>query len=118
LNVSLVRSGRDGFAPLGLCFARTDGERGRYRMLLWGRPGDGRVGLFVPRGVDGRLPDRVCVTDGADRRLGSGKFVGGLRAVMLRLEALPLENSAGELWLQVSAVPGCGWREVMARSRG
>ena len=74
--------------------------------------------MFVLCGVNGRLPDQVRVSDSSDRRLGSGKFVEGLRAVMLRLDALPLENSGGEIWLRVSAAPGCRWREVQARRRG
>ncbi|WP_407571644.1 hypothetical protein [Deinococcus altitudinis] len=108
LNVSLVRPAGGGYAPLGLCFRSETPSPCDYRMLLWGRPGDGRVGLFVPAGVSGRLPERVVLSDSSERRLGSGVFVPGLRGVMLRLGALPSENAEGEIWLRVERNPGEG----------
>ncbi|MGY2894929.1 hypothetical protein [Deinococcus sp. UYEF24] len=100
LNVSLLRPSGGGYAPLGLCFQSEGTSPCDYRMLLWDRPGDGRVGLFVPAGVTGRLPGRVVLSDSSERRLGSGVFVPGMRGMMLRLEALPPENGDGEIWLR------------------
>jgi hypothetical protein len=116
LNVSLIRRGGGGYAPLGLCFAQEEDRSFAYRMVRWGQPGDGRAGLFFPPGVGGRLPERVCLQSPFGERLGSGSFVAGLRAVMLRLDALPQPNASGEIWLRVCVAPGCEWQDVPARS--
>lgn len=81
-----------------------------------GQPGDGRTGSFLPAGVGVRLPERVSLQGPFGERLGSSSFVAGLRAVMLRFDALPMPNASGEIWVRVCVAPGSEWRDVPARS--
>lgn len=97
LNLTVVRRGGAGFLPVGLGFAHPDGG---WRARCWATPGAGRVGVFLPAGVSGELPERLEVRDAFGTRLGSGVFVPGLRGVMLRVNAWPVLREGG-CWVRL-----------------
>lgn len=66
-----------GYLRAGLAW---EAEAGVWRVRAWARPGAGRLGVFLPEGRSGRLPERLTLHDQGERMWGPGVTCRGCAA--------------------------------------
>lgn len=104
---------RGGYLSAGLAWTAAPGV---WRVRAWMQPGGGRLGVFLPEGRGGTLPERLTLHDQRGAQVGSGCFVPGLRGVIFQVWAWPHMTGEG-CWLRLREPEGVTRVRVDARVR-
>lgn len=110
LCLTILKTG-GGYLRAGLAW---EAEAGVWRVRAWARPGAGRLGVFLPEGRSGTLPERLTLHDQGGTQVGSGWYVPGLRGVIFQVWAWPHMTGEG-CWLRLREPEGAARVRVEAR---